>query len=363
MGAVHPHPDEPARSPRRASTEAFAAATALLRHPLPGLPDAGVRLPSWLLDPALREAAAQSNLAAFQRRWSLYRPAAARRGGRPVLRLSAARTRPSPTHCRRTRRFAGRAVSLVSGRAGTFNGRVLGRAITRADSDVTPDVLPTLLPGFAGTTLPAWLAARLRAGLGGVCLFAGNIESLDQLRTLTDAIYAENPRALVALDEEGGDVTRLFARQGSPSRATRCSAGSTISTRTAYAAREIGALLRRTGVQPGLRAQRRHQLQPRQPGDRRAQLRRHGRRRGPARRRLDPRAAVHRRRRQAKHFPGHGDTAQDSHLALPVVDRSLPELRQRELVPFVAAIEAGVRVVMTSHILLPQLDAETARRP
>jgi beta-N-acetylhexosaminidase len=58
----------------------------------------------------------------------------------------------------------------------------------------------------------------------------------------------------------------------------------------------------------------------------------------------------------AKHFPGHGDTSQDSHVSLPVVDRSLDELRSRELLPFTAAIEAGGRVVMTSHILLPQLD-------
>src|SRR4029453_5655379 len=58
----------------------------------------------------------------------------------------------------------------------------------------------------------------------------------------------------------------------------------------------------------------------------------------------------------AKHFPGHGDTAQDSHVSLPVVDRSLGELHKRELLPFVAAIDAGCRVVMTSHILVQQLD-------
>ena len=58
----------------------------------------------------------------------------------------------------------------------------------------------------------------------------------------------------------------------------------------------------------------------------------------------------------AKHFPGHGDTAQDSHVSLPVVNRSLDELRRRELLPFAAAIEAGCRVIMTSHVLLPQLD-------
>jgi beta-N-acetylhexosaminidase len=60
----------------------------------------------------------------------------------------------------------------------------------------------------------------------------------------------------------------------------------------------------------------------------------------------------------AKHFPGHGDTAQDSHLSLPVDDAPVDRLRERELVPFAAAIGAGTRAVMTSHILLPQLDAE-----
>ena len=57
-----------------------------------------------------------------------------------------------------------------------------------------------------------------------------------------------------------------------------------------------------------------------------------------------------------KHFPGHGDTAADSHLALPVVDVSLDVLRARDLLPFRAAIEAGARTVMSSHILLPQVD-------
>jgi beta-N-acetylhexosaminidase len=60
----------------------------------------------------------------------------------------------------------------------------------------------------------------------------------------------------------------------------------------------------------------------------------------------------------AKHFPGHGDTDGDSHLVLPVVDVALEVLRERELVPFRAAIAAGTRTIMTSHLLLPRLDAE-----
>ena len=62
----------------------------------------------------------------------------------------------------------------------------------------------------------------------------------------------------------------------------------------------------------------------------------------------------------AKHFPGHGDTATDSHLALPVVDLPLAVLRSRELLPFAAAIAAGTETIMTSHILLPQLDEAPA---
>ena len=59
-----------------------------------------------------------------------------------------------------------------------------------------------------------------------------------------------------------------------------------------------------------------------------------------------------------KHFPGHGDTAEDSHLALPTVDADLDVLAERELVPFAAAVEAGVAAVMTSHILVPALDPD-----
>jgi beta-glucosidase-like glycosyl hydrolase len=59
----------------------------------------------------------------------------------------------------------------------------------------------------------------------------------------------------------------------------------------------------------------------------------------------------------AKHFPGHGDTYQDSHDSLPSVERTLDELRQRELRPFQAAIDAGCSLIMTAHIAFPQIDA------
>lgn len=60
----------------------------------------------------------------------------------------------------------------------------------------------------------------------------------------------------------------------------------------------------------------------------------------------------------AKHFPGHGDTKIDSHFGLPTLNLSLNELRQRELVPFQALIDHGIKMIMTAHILFPQIDAE-----
>lgn len=57
-----------------------------------------------------------------------------------------------------------------------------------------------------------------------------------------------------------------------------------------------------------------------------------------------------------KHFPGHGDTSIDSHLELPIVNKSLMELQELELIPFERAIDHGADVVMVAHILLPELD-------
>ena len=60
----------------------------------------------------------------------------------------------------------------------------------------------------------------------------------------------------------------------------------------------------------------------------------------------------------AKHFPGHGDTAVDSHLQLPVLPHDLERLEQLELVPFRASIAAGIDSVMTAHLQIPALDPE-----
>jgi beta-N-acetylhexosaminidase len=219
-------------------------------------------------------------------------------------------------------------------------------------------VLPTLLPGFAGTTLPMWLRDRLRAGLGGVCLFAPNISSPEQLRALTDAIMVENPYAIIALDEEGGDVTRLFADTGAPFPGNAVLGRLDNLDTTHDTAAAIGWSLRRAGCTvnfaPCVDMNSRSDnpvIGVRSFGSDAERVARHGRAWVAGLQSTGVAAS-------AKHFPGHGDTAQDSHVSLPVVTYSLAELQRRELVPFAAAIEVGCRVIMTSHIMLPQLDSK-----
>ena len=60
----------------------------------------------------------------------------------------------------------------------------------------------------------------------------------------------------------------------------------------------------------------------------------------------------------AKHFPGHGNTATDSHYGLPIINSSLDELYQIELAPFIAAIYNGIDAIMTTHILFTELDSD-----
>ena len=59
-----------------------------------------------------------------------------------------------------------------------------------------------------------------------------------------------------------------------------------------------------------------------------------------------------------KHFPGHGDTDVDSHHALPVLDIDETDLAKRELLPFRAAVDAGAQMIMTAHIMFPQIDPD-----
>ncbi|MCZ9346509.1 glycoside hydrolase family 3 protein, partial [Streptomyces sp. TRM76130] len=87
--------------------------------------------------------------------------------------------------------------------------------LTSGTDTLTRDALAVLQPGFAGTTAPDWLLRRLGEGLASVALFGRNVRTAEQVAALTSRVRAERDDVLVAIDEEGGDVTRLEVRTGS----------------------------------------------------------------------------------------------------------------------------------------------------
>ncbi|MFJ8332784.1 glycoside hydrolase family 3 protein [Streptomyces sp. NPDC094437] len=223
---------------------------------------------------------------------------------------------------------------------------------------LTRDALTVLQPGFTGTTAPDWLLRRLGEGLAAVGLFGRNITSPTQLAALTAQLRAERPDVLVAVDEEGGDVTRLEVRAGSSYPGNHALGAIDDPELTREVAHDLGRRLAACGVTldwaPSADVNS-------NPGNPVIGVRSFG---------ADPALAA--RHTAAfvtglqsagvaactKHFPGHGDTAVDSHHALPRIDASTEALAARELPPFRAAIAAGTRAVMSAHILVPALDPD-----
>ena len=160
----------------------------------------------------------------------------------------------------------------------------------------------------------------LEQGLGGVVLFGWNVESSEQLRLLTAALRSERDDVLVGIDEEGGDVTRLEARTGSsyPGNAALGAVDDVELTEQVAAA--MAADLRAVGVNLDLAPVADVNTNPQNPV---IGIRSFG-----ADGRLVARhVAAFVRGLQgagvaacAKHFPGHGDTSEDSHHELPVVE-------------------------------------------
>jgi beta-N-acetylhexosaminidase len=208
-----------------------------------------------------------------------------------------------------------------------------------------------IFPGFEGPVAPDWLRRRLQEGLGGVVLFAWNVESHEQLASLTASLRAEGDDVLVGIDEEGGDVTRLEVATGSSYPGNAALGAVDDSSLTEQVAAAIGADLAEVGVNLDLAPVADVNTNPSNPvigirsfGADSALVARH--------------VAAFVRGLQAagiaacaKHFPGHGDTTEDSHHELPVVE----SLEEQALHPFRAAVEAGVQAIMTAHIVVRAL--------
>ena len=215
-----------------------------------------------------------------------------------------------------------------------------------------------LFVGFPGTDIPPDLAERIREGrVGGVVLFSRNVGSPDEVRTLVrnlhDLAPADAPLT-VALDQEGGRVQRLRApwTEWPPMRAL----GDRTPSDTARFAAALASELRSCGFDLDFAPVVDVDSNPDNPviGDRSFA-------RDPETVGQHARAFITALQAGgvaacAKHFPGHGDTSVDSHIDLPRLDLDLARLRQVEMPPFRASIEAGVVSVMTAHVLFPQLD-------
>jgi beta-N-acetylhexosaminidase len=219
-----------------------------------------------------------------------------------------------------------------------------------------------LVPGFSGPRLPGWVVAALDRGLAGVCVYGANLTggpaqpAPERVRAISDAVHAAAPDALVTLDEEGGDVTRLeyLVGSGYPGNLALGVVDDVGLTRAVATA--VGADLRAAGVDVDLAPSVDVNSDPRNPvigvrsfGADPALVARHGAAFVAGLQAAGVAAC-------AKHFPGHGATTADSHLALPVVDADPATVRARELPPFAAAVAAGADLVMTSHVVFPAVD-------
>jgi len=215
-----------------------------------------------------------------------------------------------------------------------------------------------LWPGFLGTEAPEWLLDELRDGLAGVVYFSQNVG--EGLTALSDEILRANPDALIGIDEEGGNVTRLESAAGStlPGAAQLGIVDDVEATRASGAelARRVAAIGGNVVLGPVADVN----TDPRNPvigvrsfGSDQKLVARH------------VQAAVEGLQSTAvaacvKHFPGHGDTHTDSHHALPEISLGIEEFERVHLEPFRAAVAAGVDAVMTAHIVVPAWGAEPA---
>jgi beta-glucosidase-like glycosyl hydrolase len=200
--------------------------------------------------------------------------------------------------------------------------------------------------------------------VAGVILFERNIGSLSQLGDLLGAIRdklpPESPPPLVMVDHEGDAVSVLRRLIGTPpAPGAIAAAGEPALAR--QVARETGREMKKLGINVVLAPVADCLLNPASPI---TGLRCFG---------SDPERVAEYVAESvagfkeagliscAKHFPGHGSTPEDSHETLPVVTKSREDLARADLVPFIAAIKAGVEMVMISHVAFPL--GENIERP
>jgi beta-N-acetylhexosaminidase len=193
---------------------------------------------------------------------------------------------------------------------------------------------------------------------GGFILFARNIEEPAQVRELNRELASLLPDSLpplLTVDQEGGRVLRIKETRWPPARFLGNVDRPALTRQVAEA---LGQELRAMGFNLDFAPVADVDSNPANPiiGDRSFG-------RTPARVIRHMHAfmdGLHAAGIIAccKHFPGHGDTAVDSHKDLPIVEKDRRELLEVELAPFRAAVEAGIGIVMSSHVVFPAFDED-----
>jgi len=222
----------------------------------------------------------------------------------------------------------------------------------------TQDIGPLLMVGFEGTALSPQTARFIRRHhIGGVILFSRNIESAKQCRALTHEIARLVPEMplLVGIDQEGGRVSRL-APPFPQFPSARHLGNLNVVDQTYRTAADMAVLLSSLGIHINFAPVLDVDTNSTNPviGDRAfgntpEQVIRHATA-------FIAGLQDHGIAACGKHFPGHGDTATDSHHVLPSVVHAPERLHQIEIPPFTAAIAHGVACLMTAHVLYPAWD-------
>ena len=232
-----------------------------------------------------------------------------------------------------------------------------------------------MIIGFEGATVDAELRHLISEyRIGGVILFARNVQSPQQVASLTNelqniALKSGSPGLFVAIDQEGGRVARLTEDKGFTEFPSAMALTATGDPHNAYrVASAMAAEMRAVGINVDFAPDLDVNNNPANPviGIRSfssdpAKVAEYG-------------LAFARGLQEngilsvGKHFPGHGDTGTDSHIDLPLVPYDRARLDQVELVPFKAAITADIAGIMSAHVTFPAIDstpglAATISRP
>lgn len=229
--------------------------------------------------------------------------------------------------------------------------------------------MESLVPGFTWETNDDLVASGLTEvtdpmrkvaeeyPVGGVIVFAHNIQDKAQLRRLEKDIHALPGRPLLCIDEEGGRVARLANNEafGLPRYESMTALAAEGPGAVKKAAKSIGRYLHRYGFDVDFAPVADVNTNPENIII------------GPRAFSDDPETAgkmvqIYLKALQKqgvtgclKHFPGHGDTQADTHLGYAVSHKSREELLSCEMIPFKAGIEAGARIIMSAHVSLPRV--------